>query len=213
MLKPRFRLLPCALLGALLALFPLSAATAAPASGPAVAPPPSARGSAPQDCAKSQWPWNCLAECESSGDWAANTGNGYYGGLQFKQSTWEEHGGLQYAQRADLATRTEQIEVAEKVLSTQGWSAWPDCSKRYGLPDRRVHIVKKGETLFSIAAKYKVKGGWKALHQANKDTVGPRPDGLNVGTWLVIPEGSGSGRSVPADRRAAGPVSSPTLLP
>ncbi len=81
-------------------------------------------------------PWNCIAECESGGDWRKNTGNAFYGGLQFRQSTWKQYGGLAYAPRADLATRKEQIAVAERVRRTQGWSAWPYCAKRYGLGKR-----------------------------------------------------------------------------
>lgn len=77
--------------------------------------------------------WNKVAACESSGNWAINTGNGYYGGLQFTQSTWEAYGGLAYARRADLATRAQQILVAEKVLASQGPGAWPTCSLRAGL--------------------------------------------------------------------------------
>src|SRR6476619_5814619 len=68
--------------------------------------------------------WDAVAQCESSGNWAINTGNGYYGGLQFSQSTWNAYGGQQYAARADLATREEQIAVAEKTLAGQGWGAW-----------------------------------------------------------------------------------------
>ncbi|WP_306430612.1 transglycosylase family protein [Rhodococcus sp. 11-3] len=74
--------------------------------------------------------WDRLASCESSGNWAINTGNGFYGGVQFQQSTWEEFGGLQYAARADLATKEQQILVAEAVLKVQGNQAWPDCSNR-----------------------------------------------------------------------------------
>ncbi|MET7571448.1 transglycosylase family protein [Streptomyces sp. NPDC005492] len=77
--------------------------------------------------------WNKVAACESSGDWSINTGNGYYGGLQFTQSTWEAYGGTVYARRADLATRDQQIAVAEKVLKGQGPGAWPVCSVRAGL--------------------------------------------------------------------------------
>lgn len=72
--------------------------------------------------------WDMLAGCESSGNWAINTGNGFYGGVQFAQSTWEEFGGLAYAPRADLATREQQIEIATAVLAVQGNQAWPDCS-------------------------------------------------------------------------------------
>ncbi|MEQ4206157.1 transglycosylase family protein [Actinopolymorpha sp. B17G11] len=79
--------------------------------------------------------WDRLAQCESSGDWQINTGNGYYGGLQFAQTTWEEFGGTTYAERADLATKAEQIEIAEKVLDVQGWNAWPACSAELGLDE------------------------------------------------------------------------------
>ncbi|KQV93820.1 transglycosylase family protein [Streptomyces sp. Root369] len=77
--------------------------------------------------------WNKVAACESSNNWSINTGNGYYGGLQFTQSTWEAYGGTRYAPRADLATRDQQIAVAEKVLDGQGPGAWPACSVRAGL--------------------------------------------------------------------------------
>jgi murein DD-endopeptidase MepM/ murein hydrolase activator NlpD len=77
--------------------------------------------------------WNKVAACESGNDWAVNTGNGYYGGLQFSQSTWEAYGGRAYAPRADQATREQQIAVAEKVLEGQGPGAWPVCSVRAGL--------------------------------------------------------------------------------
>ncbi|MFE9675388.1 transglycosylase family protein [Streptomyces sp. NPDC006259] len=77
--------------------------------------------------------WDKVAACESTNDWHINTGNGYYGGLQFTQSTWEAYGGTRYAPRADLATRDQQIAVAEKVLDGQGPGAWPACSVRAGL--------------------------------------------------------------------------------
>ncbi|WP_279347339.1 resuscitation-promoting factor [Hoyosella sp. YIM 151337] len=77
--------------------------------------------------------WDALAQCESTGNWAINTGNGYYGGLQFSQSTWAAYGGTQYAPRADLATREQQIAIAEKTRAGQGWGAWPACSSKLGL--------------------------------------------------------------------------------
>lgn len=77
--------------------------------------------------------WDALAQCESGGDWAINTGNGFYGGLQFQQSTWEGYGGTEFAPRADLATREQQIAVAERTLAGQGWGAWPACSQQLGL--------------------------------------------------------------------------------
>ncbi|BBY75677.1 resuscitation-promoting factor RpfB [Mycolicibacterium parafortuitum] len=76
--------------------------------------------------------WDALARCEAGGNWAINTGNGYFGGVQFDQNTWERNGGLRYAQRADLATREEQIAIAEVTRARQGWGAWPTCSGRIG---------------------------------------------------------------------------------
>ena len=77
--------------------------------------------------------WDRVAACESGGNWSINTGNGYYGGLQFVSSTWRGFGGGQYASRADLATKSQQIAVAQRVLKVQGPGAWPVCSKRAGL--------------------------------------------------------------------------------
>lgn len=77
--------------------------------------------------------WDRLAQCESSGNWRANTGNGYYGGLQFSHRTWKAFGGGTYAGTANHATRPQQIAIAEKVLRVQGWKAWPTCSRRAGV--------------------------------------------------------------------------------
>ena len=77
--------------------------------------------------------WDSVAACESGGNWAINTGNGFYGGLQFSQSTWVAYGGARYASRADLAGRAEQIAVAQRVLAAQGPGAWPVCSRKAGL--------------------------------------------------------------------------------
>ncbi|MEW2806404.1 transglycosylase family protein [Streptomyces massasporeus] len=77
--------------------------------------------------------WNKVAACESTNNWSINSGNGFYGGLQFTQSTWEAYGGRAYAARADLASKDQQIAVAEKVLDGQGPGAWPVCSVRAGL--------------------------------------------------------------------------------
>ncbi|TCK26655.1 surface rod structure-forming protein G [Pseudonocardia endophytica] len=71
--------------------------------------------------------WDKIAKCESGGDWSINTGNGYYGGLQFDKQTWNAYGGDQYAPRADQASREEQIAVAEKVADDRGYGAWPVC--------------------------------------------------------------------------------------
>ncbi|WP_327396405.1 transglycosylase family protein [Streptomyces phaeochromogenes] len=77
--------------------------------------------------------WDAVAECESGGSWSANSGNGYYGGLQMTQETWEDNGGLDYAPSADQASRSQQIAVAEKILAKQGTSAWATCGLVAGL--------------------------------------------------------------------------------
>lgn len=77
--------------------------------------------------------WDALARCESTGNWNINNGNGYYGGIQFDQGTWERQGGTKYAPRADLATREEQIAIAEITRARQGWGAWPACTSRLGI--------------------------------------------------------------------------------
>ncbi|MFD7437441.1 transglycosylase family protein [Streptomyces sp. NPDC059861] len=77
--------------------------------------------------------WDRVAECETGGSWSADTGNGYYGGLQLSQQDWEKHGGLTYAASADQASRSQQIAVAEKVLADQGVGAWATCGPLVGL--------------------------------------------------------------------------------
>ena len=73
--------------------------------------------------------WDRVASCESGGNWAINTGNGYHGGLQFSQGTWAAHGGGEYATSANQATRDQQIAIAERVLASQGRGAWPVCGR------------------------------------------------------------------------------------
>lgn len=77
--------------------------------------------------------WDSLADCESGQRWQLDSGNGFYGGLQFTQESWNGAGGQVYAWRADYATRSQQIEIAENLLAMQGWRAWPVCSRRLGL--------------------------------------------------------------------------------
>ncbi|MCP1387671.1 transglycosylase family protein [Corynebacterium sp. TA-R-1] len=77
--------------------------------------------------------WDALAACESGGNWAINTGNGYYGGLQFSASTWAAYGGTQYAPTANLATREQQIAIAQRTQASQGWGAWPACTAALGI--------------------------------------------------------------------------------
>jgi resuscitation-promoting factor RpfA len=142
--------------------------------------------------------WDRVAQCESTGNWSINTGNGFSGGLQFTPSTWRAFGGTQFAPMAYQASRAQQIVVAEKVLAGQGWGAWPVCSRKAGATGQPVtirsapaapkvnlsapkpaapkpaaapttgsYVVKRGDTLFRIAAGNHVAGGWKALVAKN----------------------------------------------
>ena len=140
--------------------------------------------------------WDKVAQCESGGNWSTNTGNGYYGGLQFSPSTWRAYGGTGSAHNA---SRAQQIAVAERVLAAQGWGAWPVCSRKAGAtgyaaspgkaapkaapakpaapkaapaakpaaPVAGGYTVKPGDTLSSIAAAQKVAGGWNTLSSMN----------------------------------------------
>lgn len=100
---------------------PVAAAPAAPASGDVV----------------STADWDKVAKLESGGNWAIDTGNGYQGGLQFSPSTWTGAGGSQYAPTANKATREQQMEVANRVLGSQGWGAWPVTSKEAGVTGKK----------------------------------------------------------------------------
>src|SRR6202012_2130891 len=80
-----------------------------------------------QAAAATDGEWDQVARCESGGNWGINTGNGYHGGVQFSSSTWAAHGGGEYAPSAELASKDQQIAVAERVLATQGRGAWPVC--------------------------------------------------------------------------------------
>lgn len=169
-------------------------AAARPATAPALAAPAEQPVRTARAVKRARSVWDDLAMCESSGHWHINSGNGFYGGLQFRQPTWELLGGPAHAERADLATPEQQIAVAEALLRLQGWSAWPVCSKRLGLSGhaRSVHTVRSGETLSSIAADHAVPGGWQRLYERNKAAIGADPDRLAVGMVLTVdrPEGS-----------------------
>ncbi|MFE6721628.1 transglycosylase family protein [Streptomyces albidoflavus] len=103
---------------------------AAGVTGSAIAIPLLGAGSA---SAADTATWDRLAECESGGAWSTNAGNGYYGGLQVTQELWERHGGLSYAPSADLASRSQQIVVAERILDAEGTAAWATCAPAIGL--------------------------------------------------------------------------------
>ena len=151
--------------------------------------------------------WDAVAQCESTGNWAINTGNGYYGGLQFSASTWAAFGGHEYASNAHLATKAQQIAVAERTLDKQGPGAWPTCGKALdpSAPEAgaapaavapaaapaaeaggATYTVRSGDTLGRIASEQDVAGGWRALYAANDDRLSD-PNRIAVGQVLQLP--------------------------
>ncbi|MFH9350606.1 transglycosylase family protein [Kitasatospora sp. NPDC017646] len=205
--------------------------------------------------------WDSVAQCESGGDWSINTGNGFYGGLQFTSSTWKAYGGTAFAPQANQASRAQQISVAEKVLASQGPGAWPVCSQKGSLskggapaavdtssdtkaqsapkqqaPKQQApraaakpvqqyapkhaapmkpaeqpvqqytpkhaapraaqpapaaqtghdYTVRSGDTLSGIAAAQGVSGGWQALYDGNRGTVGGDPNLIVPGQVLHL---------------------------
>ncbi|MFJ8435875.1 transglycosylase family protein [Kitasatospora sp. NPDC094019] len=159
--------------------------------------------------------WERVAACESSGDWHINTGNGYFGGLQFDEPTWEETGGLRYAPRADLASRDEQIAVANALAEQRGLTPWPICGARADRDRERPPVesdaepaaattpgapaapppatgpatwtVRDDDTLDSIAEQLRVPGGWQALYERNRAALGEDPDLIQPGQELALP--------------------------
>ena len=110
------------------ALAATAAARPAPAAaGATAAPAAPAQSSSPAPASPGGTNWSAIAACESGGNWAASTGNGFYGGLQFTEQTWLGYGGGRYAPSANLATAAQQIAVAQRVLAGQGIGAWPVC--------------------------------------------------------------------------------------
>jgi LysM repeat protein len=101
--------------------------SAAPVSTVQSDPSAAAPVSAPAPASSGGVNWSAIASCESGGNWSINTGNGFYGGLQFTQQTWLAYGGGQYASSANLASESQQIAVAQNVLAGQGIGAWPVC--------------------------------------------------------------------------------------
>jgi LysM repeat protein len=123
--------------------------------------------------------WDQLAKCESSGNWSANTGNGFSGGLQFTPSTWAAYGGTQYSSNAKDATREQQIAVAEKVLASQGPGAWPACSQKTGWTS--------GSTSGSIKVKTESK-------KTKKSTPKPEPKVKTNGADYTVQTGDTLGK-------------------
>lgn len=98
-----------------------------------------------QAAAATDTEWDQVARCESGGNWSINTGNGFYGGVQFAAGTWASHGGGEFAPSAQLATKDQQIAIAERVLATQGRGAWPVCGTSLSGPSPRNVLPKPAD--------------------------------------------------------------------
>ncbi|MFJ8829169.1 transglycosylase family protein [Micromonospora aurantiaca] len=128
--------------------------------------------------------WDAVARCESGGNWKINTGNGYYGGLQFSRTTWNGYGGQKYAARADLASRSEQIAVAEKVLRGQGIGAWPVCGKKGGSASTATRSERATTKAAPRKAAPKRAAATKAAPGRATTKAAPRPSS-GAGTYVV----------------------------
>ena len=143
--------------------------------------------------------WDAVAQCESGGNWAINTGNGFYGGLQFTASTWAGYGGTAYAPTANLASKDQQIAVAEKVLASQGAGAWPVCSLKANLYattsqvstnlSRSASLTSRSSTRAALVSTNPNKGGstgsGKHVVQAG-ETLSSIAAANNLGSWHVV---------------------------
>ncbi|MEY9968583.1 LysM repeat protein [Streptacidiphilus sp. MAP12-16] len=136
--------------------------------------------------------WDAVAQCESTGNWSINTGNGYYGGLQFSASTWAAYGGTQYAATADQATKDQQIAVAEKVLASQGPTAWPICGPQAGLSQggapANVSTAATGSSTTSVPSSHTASAPAAAKHAATSGTVkhATAQPAASGGTYTVV---------------------------
>ena len=133
--------------------------------------------------------WDRIAQCESGGNWHINTGNGYYGGLQFSASTWRAYGGTAYAATADRASKEQQIAVATKVQRAQGWGAWPTCSARAGA----YGDAPASGPVTTEAAPQKAPRAAKAPERASGHTHRGSDRGSSRGDYLVRPGDTLSG--------------------
>ncbi|MDQ1660374.1 MAG: hypothetical protein QOJ68_354 [Blastococcus sp.] len=136
--------------------------------------------------------WSGVAQCESGGNWAINTGNGYYGGLQFTTGTWAANGGTAYASRADLASASQQIAVAERVLQTQGVGAWPVCGARLAGGGTAVPAVPQRASRAERPAPQYSAPKYQAPQQATPAPRTGRHRAPEAPAQQVVPQGTGN---------------------
>lgn len=157
--------------------------------------------------------WDRVAECESGGMWSADLGNGYYGGLQLSQDTWSAYGGKTYASRADLASRSQQIAVGEKILDDQGPQAWPSCAVISGLAvDGTLPGVDPGSGPTEPSDAQTPSGN--ASGSASGDTSDDSSSGASDDTGNSD-RGDAAGSTAPSgdDRTGSAPSTSPSATP
>ncbi|MFE4798413.1 transglycosylase family protein [Streptomyces sp. NPDC056708] len=159
--------------------------------------------------------WDRVAECESGGMWSADLGNGFYGGLQFSQETWKAYGGDTYAPRADLASRAQQIAVAEKVLDDKGPQAWPSCAVISGLAvDGTLPGVDPGSAPSSEPTQSAGRAGGASAAPSDDATPSDRASGGKGGSKGSNGAGKSAGKAkASAKPSASASATSPSGMP
>jgi len=163
-------------------------------TGVAIAAPLMAAGNASAATASE---WDTVAQCESGGNWAINTGNGYYGGLQFSSSTWAAYGGTQYAAQANQASKAQQITVAEKVLGAQGKGAWPVCGT--GLSGAAYNGSSASGSSSSSSSSSSHTSGQSASRSTERPTVKKSTKTVTTPTGKKVKKGDGEYKVVKGD--------------
>lgn len=171
----------------------------------AVVAAPLALSAAPAQAAGSVW--DRVAACESGGNWSINTGNSFYGGVQFTNSTWRAYGGAKYASRADLATKAQQIAIAKHTLASQGPGAWPVCGPKAGLTKSTGGASATGDTSSkssSSTGSPSTKSSSKSDHKASDRKASDRDSDSRSVTTRPAAHGTNKGDGLAEYRVKAG---------
>ncbi|WP_443049508.1 transglycosylase family protein [Streptomyces sp. HD] len=151
--------------------------------------------------------WDKVADCESGGSWSADKGNGRYGGLQLTQDDWDKYGGLDYAPSADLASRSQQIAVAQKILEDQGVGAWRTCGLLSGLTQESGSVDL--DTGVEEDSPSEVSGSSGLLDSSKSSGSKGSSDGSGDSDGSAIPSDSGDASESPSGSSGTSPESSP----
>ena len=165
-------------------------------TGVAMAAPLMAAGSASAATASE---WDAVAQCESGGNWSINTGNGYYGGLQFSASTWAAYGGTAYAPQANQASKAQQIAVAEKVLASQGKGAWPVCGTGLSGAAYNGAAPSSSSSGSSSSSSSRSSGEQSASRSSERTTVKKSTKTVTTPTGKKVKKGDGEYKVVKGD--------------